>query len=299
MSLIPVRYNPLFLNDGAQVIFRLVNILFLAWMLTGCASLVSGITTKMADDLSSTILNSDDVDTVREGVPAYLLLIDSFLRSSPDDPQLLLAASSLNGAFSSFTEGERTRQMTGKSLNYAFSAGCILKKSLCGMRALEFEEYEKVVSQLGTNQVPVAYAIGVAWAGWIQASTDDWGAIAELARVKLLMERIIELNEGYENGGPHLYMGGLETLFPASMGGKPEKGRVHFETALRLSNEKYLMTKVIFAQQYARLVFDQTLHDRLLSEVLAADPVSEGLTLINLIAQERAVKLLAESVEYF
>ena len=68
-------------------------------LLSGCASLVSGITSQMADDLAGSILNNEDIDTVREGVPAFLLLIDSFLRSSPDSEDLLLAASSLNGAF--------------------------------------------------------------------------------------------------------------------------------------------------------------------------------------------------------
>jgi hypothetical protein len=93
-------------------------------------------------------------------------------------------------------------------------------------------------------------------------------------------------------------MGGMETLLPASMGGKPEKGRAHFEKAIEI-NEAYLMTKVIYAQQYARLMFDQELHDRLLNEVLSADPVVEGMTLTNRIAQERAKDLLASSKDYF
>ena len=93
-------------------------------------------------------------------------------------------------------------------------------------------------------------------------------------------------------------MGGMETLLPASMGGKPEEGRVHFEKAIEI-NEAYLMTKVIYAQQYARLIFDQELHDRLLNEVLSADPVADGMTLTNRVAQERAKDLLASSKDYF
>ena len=57
--------------------------------LSGCANLVSGVTSKLANDLADAILNSDDIDTVKEGVPAYLLLIDSFLRSSPNSEDLL------------------------------------------------------------------------------------------------------------------------------------------------------------------------------------------------------------------
>lgn len=267
--------------------------------LSGCANLVSGVTSKLANDLADAILNSDDIDTVKEGVPAYLLLIDSFLRSSPNSEDLLLAASSLNSAYSIFTDGERAKLLTAKSFNYALRATCVSRKSLCDFRSLDFAEYKTTVDDMVVADVPVAYATAVSWAGWIQANTDDWNAIAELSKVKYLMERVIVLDESWDSGGPHLYMGALETVFPASMGGNPGKGKDHFEKALELSSNEYLMTKVIYAEQYARLIFDQELHDRLLNEVVAADPVVEGMTLTNKIAQERARELLADSNDYF
>ena len=276
--------------------------LFLASFLmlgSGCTNLVSGITSQLADDLAGSILNSEDIDTVREGVPAYLLLMDSFLRSSPDSEDLLLAASNLNGSFSALVVDEdRIKLFSDKSMRYVEHAACVSKSPLCDVRQQSYAEFEQTVSSLKVGDVHIAYSLGVAWVGRIQANSDDWGVIAELSRAKLLMERVIELDENHENGGPHLYMGGMETLLPASMGGKPEKGRAHFEKAIEI-NEAYLMTKVIYAQQYARLMFDQELHDRLLNEVLSADPVVEGMTLTNRIAQERAKDLLASSKDYF
>jgi len=288
------------LIHGDIVILNLKMLMVLVvFGLTGCANLVSGLTAKMADDLAYTILNSDDLDTVREGVPAYLLLIDSFLRSSPENENLLLAASSLNGSFSIFADEERAMLLTAKSLSYALKAACIRSERLCNFRSLGFQEFQAVVDKMGLADVRVAYAIGVAWAGWIQANSDDWNAIAELGKVRYLMERVIILDETWENGGSHLYMGVLETILPAVAGGHPEKGRAHFEKALTLSEEKYLMTKVIYAEKYARLVFDKEIHDRLLTEVMSANPVVEGMTLTNRLAQERAKELLASSHEYF
>ena len=52
------------------------------------------------------------------------------------------------------------------------------------------------------------------------------------------------------------------------------------------------MIKVKFAETYARLVFDQQLHDRLLIEVIESDPVVEGYTLNNVLAQKQAQRLL-------
>jgi hypothetical protein len=278
---------------------RSVVCITLLWLLSGCASLVSGITSQMADDLASAIMESEDIETVREGVPAYLLLIDSFLRGDPESVDLLLAASNLNGSFSVLVEDpERIRLLARKSMSYANQAACVSGSAVCDGQIMDYDRFEQVVMSLSGKDVPVAYALGVAWVGWIQANSDDWAAIAELGRAKLLMERVISLDEEHENGGPHLYMGGMETLLPASLGGKPEKGRKHFEKALAI-NESYLMTKVIYAEQYGRLMFDQALHDRLLNEVLEADADVHGMTLTNLIAQERARELLATSPDYF
>jgi hypothetical protein len=59
------------------------------------------------------------------------------------------------------------------------------------------------------------------------------------------------------------------------------------------------MAKVLYARSYARLVFDRPLHDRLLGEVLAADPQAPGLTLSNTLARDEARGLLDEADEYF
>lgn len=278
--------------------FRLLTLLLMC-MTASCASMISSVTSGLADDLANTVLNSEDVDTVREGIPAYLLMIDSFLRNSPDSPDLLLAASNINGAFSVFTTGMRSELLTTKSLDYALRAACISKRSLCDIRKESFKDFKLVVDELDARDTETAFAVAMAWASWIQAHSADWNAVADLAKVKYLMEKIILLDESYGDGSPHLYMGGLETVIPASMGGRPEKGKAHFERAIEISDGKFLMAKVYYAERYAKLAFDKELHDKLLKEVLAAEPVVEGLTLMNTVAQQRARELLAESDDYF
>jgi len=83
------------------------------------------------------------------------------------------------------------------------------------------------------------------------------------------------------------------------MGGKPELGREHFEKAIAISGGRHLLTKVMYAENYARLVFDRELHDRLVDEVLTANPRAKGLTLINIVAQGRARLLMESADEYF
>ncbi|MCB1646094.1 MAG: hypothetical protein KDI36_11610 [Pseudomonadales bacterium] len=277
----------------------LIPVLCALLTLGSCASVTSSITAGLADDLAASIMNSNDIDTVREGIPAYLIMIDSFLRGSPDDENLLVAASTLNGAFSNFTDGDRARLLTEKSLHLAAQAICVYDDDYCGLQSMAFEDFQQVVDGIDSDAMFVAYPLGVAWTGWIQTHSDDWNAVAQLSRVKYLMNHLIVVDEYWEMGGPHLYMGGLETVLPASMGGRPELGREHFERAIEIARGDYLMTKVVYAEQYAKLTFDKALYDRLLTEVISADPEVEGMTLTNTLAQRRARELLAESDDYF
>ena len=95
----------------------------------------------------------------------------------------------------------------------------------------------------------------------------------------------------------------LRSLFESEAAAslKQVVGQVHacFERAVELSGGRNLMAKVLFAEYYARLVFDRPLHDRLLEEVVAADPEEPGLTLSNTLAQEQARQLLDDADDYF
>ena len=274
-------------------------LLALIAMLSGCASLGGSVTSGIADRLSVAILNSPDIETVKEAIPAYLVLIDGFLVDGEGDPSLYLAASQLNGAFTALVEEERAKILATKAFDYAQRGACLKQRELCGLGQLPFKTFETRVDELSAQAIDPAYQLAVAWTGYIQANSGDMRAIGQLGRVKYLLERVLALDPRWAEGSAQLYMGGLETILPASMGGRPERGRMHFERAIEYSDGRFLMAKVIYAEQYAKLVFDKELHDRLLTEVVNADPVALDLTLINRVAQRRAAVLLAESDEYF
>lgn len=277
--------------------------LFLASVLAlgGCASLVSSVTSGFAEDLSNAILDNSDVAMVRDGAPAYLLLMDGLLAQAPNSVTLLSQAAMLNSAYAAafVSEPERGMVLQNKALALSGKAVCVGMRDGCDLRTRKFAAYEAWLATVKVDQVPLLYRLGTTWAGWIQANADDFAAIAELGRVKSLMARVIELDEAYDYGGPHLYMGVFETLLPPGLGGRPEIGRMHFERAIELSQGVHLLTKVMFADQYARLVFDRELHDHLLNEVLVTDPHVAGLTLMNVIARQQAAELLESADAYF
>lgn len=263
--------------------------------------MIAPATDKMATNLGNAILDNNDLKTVEAGAPAYLMLMDGLLQESPESESLLRSASSLNGSFASvFVKNEaRKKRLSEKSLLLAFRALCAYDPAACDIRDSEFKTFQPLITGLGSEAIPTLYTLGSAWAGWIQVHSDDWNAVAEIARVQVIMDHLLELDESYENGNVHLYLGVLASLFPPSMGGKPEKGREHFEKAIAISQERHLMVKVLFARHYARLVFDRELHDRLLNEVLQAEAAVPRLTLLNTLAQQQAQTLLDGADDYF
>lgn len=270
-------------------------------LLGACAGLVSSTTGRLAGSVSSAILNQDDLETVRDGAPAYLLMVDGLIEGEPRSENLLLAGARLYGAYASafVDDPVRTRRLAARARDYGHRALCLRRAELCAAAGGPFEIFAPRLKELGRGDVPVLYSFATAWAGWVQANPDDWSAVADLPQIEAAMKRVVELDEAHDFGGAHLYLGVLTTLRPEALGGQPESGRAHFEQAIALSEGRNLMAKVLFARHYARLVFDRELHDRLLGEVLAADPEVPGLTLSNVLAQQEARSLLDRADAYF
>ena len=63
-------------------------------LLAGCSYFVSNAASSFGENLSAAILNQDDPEIVRAGMPSYILLLDSFLQGEDDNP----ARAPLHGA---------------------------------------------------------------------------------------------------------------------------------------------------------------------------------------------------------
>lgn len=272
-----------------------------AYTLASCVTVVSRVGSKAGENLSSAILNSNDLETIKVGTPAYLILLDSLIEAEPDSSQLLNSAAQVTNAYAiAFVqEPSRAKILSSKSLNFAERAACIHKTEFCALSKQPFDQFKLSISNASKKDLNFLYSLGSSWASWIQAHGDDWNAVAQIARVQLIMEKVIKLDELHDSGGAHLYLGTLSSLLPPALGGKPEVGKKHFDRAIEISQGKNLLVKTMYAELYARLIFDQELHDRLLKEVLNSDPAAPNLTLINTFAQKKAKSLLAESPEFF
>ena len=285
---------------GAAIVAGLCLLL----ALSGCASVVRKASDGFANNLGAAVLDSEDPATVRDGLPAYLLLLDSLVAAQkPGDPTnagLLRAAAKLNAAYAgNFTGDDRVRsqRLAGKAFRLAREATCLSDRPLCAVIDGDPDGFARVVAT--DTDAENMYVLASSWAGYLQANAEDWGAIADLPKVQALLERVVALDPEHDGGQAWTYLGVLNSLRPEAIGGRPEAGRQAFERAIAISGGRNLYAKTLYAEYYARLMFDQALHDRLLDEVIAADPKAPGLTLTNTLAQDRARKLLESGKDYF
>ena len=94
--------------------------------ITGCGTFVNKVTNNLAENLAMAISNNNDLQTVKDGCPAYLLMIDAFVKNDPDNGSMLRTAADLYSTYSSFfvTDNKRALKLTNKALHYALLACC-------------------------------------------------------------------------------------------------------------------------------------------------------------------------------
>lgn len=276
-------------------------VVLLCVLQAGCASMMSSAASGLADNLSAAVLNQNDPETVRDGAPAYLLLLDSFLEGSPDDPALNAAAANLYASYGAVfaDDPERAKRLTARAREYSSKAICVSYKPSCDWEGMPFDDFEATLGGLNARHADVVYAHGIASLAYIRTHSDDYVALAELPHIEALLIRYLEISDEASNGAVYTYLGILSTLLPPALGGEMDKGKAYFERAIELTDGGDLSAKVEYARSYARTLYERELHDRLLNEVLAADPEVPGFTLTNVLAQRDAAELLAGADDYF
>ena len=270
-------------------------------LLPGCATVVATAGSGVAGNLNTAILNQDDPELVRDGAPAYLLMLDSFVAGAPDNAAALSAAAELYSAYGVVFVDDpvRARKLTTRAQAYGRRALCATNRGVCGIWNETFDGFVVRLQEIREKDVPALYTLALSWFAYIQAHSDDYAALARLPLAEAALLRVKELDPTYREATVEHLLGVLNTVRPPALGGDFEAGQAHFRRAIEASGGRDLSAKVDYARYYARTLYDRELHDRLLGEVLAADPVQEGFTLFNTLAQQTAQELLDSADDYF
>jgi len=290
---------------GFQNRTRFFFFLGLFFLLSACLpnkKLTVGATATLLEEVARASNRQSDLRILREGMPAYLMLIDGMVQAMPKNDQLLIAAAQSYSSFASLFVEDQDKEyanlLYGRGKQYALKS--LEMRGFNEPLQRPFDEFKEGLNRLEKKDVPTIFWTATCWANWIRLNLDSMEAISELPRVEWMMKRALELDEAFYYGGPHLFMGIWYASRPKIAGGDLKKAQEHFLKALDLGKGKFLMAYVYYANYYARKIMDKELFTSTLQKVLETPAeISPDLVLLNTVAKKQAKDLLSHVGEYF
>lgn len=289
-----------------------------ALALSACSGPASSIVASAVSESSETYAREDDVELVRLAVPFGLKTMEGLLEKQPRHQKLLTA---LTANFTQYAYGfvhedadeadwagkydvaraqrDRARKLFLRARDYGLR-GLDEAQDDLGKALREGKDVKKALAEAEVDDVPLLYWTATAWLLAISDGKSDMGLVAELPVPLAMMERALALDEAWGDGSLHEFYVTWDGTRTAGEGGGPQKAKAHLDRALALSMNKKLGPHVSWAEGVLVMMQDRPEFERVLREVLAADPGAEPrYRLANVFAQRRAKALLARADDLF
>jgi predicted anti-sigma-YlaC factor YlaD len=298
--------------------FRSLIFLTLALLVaTGCNAKRFAIR-KLGDALAqsgSTFASDDDPELIRLAVPTNLKLVETLLNESPDHAGLLLAAArgftQYTYAFLQQDADELEEKDLSASTNLRLRARKLYRRARdYGLRGLEAKHKgfaaslranpKEAALVLEKSDVQLIYWTAAAWGSLISLSKDNPDVIADQLLVEALLDRAMELDEGFDHGALHSLFISYELARQGAAGDAVERSRQHFNRAMELSRSQLAGPCVALAESVSIKQQNAKEFKSLLEQALAinADARPEW-RLENLVMQRRARWLLTRMDDLF
>lgn len=273
----------------------------------------------MADALSDgnagVYATDDDPELVGEALPFGLKTMESVLAATPRHKKLLLATAS---GFVMYTHAYIVRPaeaIESTDLNAAKEKRIRAKKLFLrardyGLRALDLS-YPSISDSLMRNRlsvlkivrredVPALYWTAAAWGSAIAMAKSDMALVGNYPVIVAMMERALQLDEGWNEGALHEFFIILSAGRSESEGGGIQKAEEHFKRAMELNGGRSVSPLVTLAESVCIAKQDRKRFQSLLDQALALDSDRYPQNrLSNILAQRKARRLLQNIDQLF
>ncbi len=256
--------------------------------LAGCSlnKTAARVTAGVVDKGLPAVFSQSDPQYVREALPANLQLMEILLASDPGNKAMLVNASQgFCGYAFMFLEDESPER----------ASGFYLKGQAYAERALDGATVETARRK---DAHPLFWHT-FCKALYMNINRDKPEAIAEIPTLEPAALKLLELDPGYYYNAAEDILGAYHAIRPRMLGGSPEKAAEHFELALKGAGANFHLSRYLYAKMAAVAAQDAELFDRLLNEIISAEPVEGETRLANEVARIKAKKLLEKKDELF
>ena len=291
-------------------------VLFFALLGSSC-SVKRYAVNKLGDALAgagSTFASDDDPELIRAAVPFSLKLIESLLAENPKHAGLLLAAAQ---GFTEYAyafvqedadEAEDTDRVKATALR-ARAAKLYLRARNYGLRGIEVKHPgfadrlkanpKEAVKELKKSEAALMYWTAISWGAALSAS-HDFAMIPEIPRFEALIDRVLEVDEAFDEGTAHAFM---ITYEMSRLNAKPDraaKAKEHFDRAVALGGGHQAGPLVAYAENVLVAQKNKAEFQNMLRQALRLDiNASPANRELNLAVQRRARWLLSRTDKLF
>ncbi len=290
------------------VVWALVSVALLEAL--GCSPkrMAANAVGRMLADSTATVASDDDPALLGDALPFTLLMLEQLADSAPDNVDLRV---SLAAGFTQYAYG--WADLKAELVKYEDYDAYLDYQSLArkrylrgkrwGMEGLElvapgFQERlrqtpSEAVTGFSRDDVPLLYWTGAAWLAAISLSTDRPDLIAQFPQAVALLERAVELDPDYDDGGLQEIFVALDMARGPGAGGGKSSALAHFERALTLSAGHKASVYVTYATSVALKEGDRKAFADALQKAIDIDVDAwPAYRMSNLLAQERARYLM-------
>ena len=302
--------------SGSGLSRNLLLIAALILSLTACSvrkmalRSIGGALSNAADEYA----RDEDPDLVKGALPFSLKVMETILREDPRDAGLLL---NVNKGFTQYAFGFLLPEAEDLDDKDKAAAKLIRDRAVrmfirargYGLRLLQLKrptfgadliaDPKKAVAALTKADVPAAFWTGAAWASAL-ATSRDFRMLPQIPQFEALLERVLELDEGYDAGSVHTLFITYEMVRLKPAGDRVTPARKHFDRAVALTQGKQAGPYVTYAESVLTVQKNRPEFEKMLQLAMKIDPADDPENrLANGIMQRRAKWLLGRADKLF
>ncbi len=154
---------------------------------------------------------------------------------------------------------------------------------------------QRLLERLGhlpTDSVSALYWAALSWAKLIELEQPNMLLLSQLPKVVLLMERVLQLDAGYNHGGAYLFFA-VYWSRPFYLGGNSQLAQQYFEKARDASHNRLLIVDYLQARYLYYGKEDKSHINQVLTRIIGApDSPCPEHTLLNTVVRSKASKWL-------
>lgn len=267
-----------------------------------------------------------DYELAARAIPGTLKTVEGFWVVNPGNPQLVAILTEGYCQYGiGFVEDEWEQAMLEKDLDRAqyhstratkMFIRCLnyaLKSLGSGWQEDLFAEGEdaqtrqdkRIASAPSSKRTPLMWA-ALALGAAVNQNKDNMEMIPYAATAKAMLLKVLEIDAKHPQRDPvlaampHVALGLVYTAVSPTLGGDPKKAEEHFQKALELTQDKFLLARVHYAKRVGVATQNRQLYRDNLLKVLQTDPaIWPEQRLANEIAHRRARRYLKMEKELF